>query len=212
MAMTKGNTTMELYNRQFSRGTLNPTHLLEAATTYVSNDMHHAINKVLGDSEQEQMVFWVEEVYPALSELSPEGYYFGNTDGDGSDIGWWKIDPDEFYPSIDEQSCYTLVKKQFDYSYHKMFIIEKAGSHDPWKYRTQLDIESVILDKDLYANDIALLCRYEDEHVGSCEDREKEMLTQMMDYQSTQDEQFQYDFVNWWQSHGFAERAQRYHL
>lgn len=30
-----------------------------------------------------------------LNELAPEGYYFGAHEGDGSDFGYWPIDPDD---------------------------------------------------------------------------------------------------------------------
>ena len=40
--------------------------------------------------------FWVlEGLYDAINEFLPEGYYFGATEGDGSDFGVWEIEEEE---------------------------------------------------------------------------------------------------------------------
>ncbi len=34
----------------------------------------------------------VEGLMNHLSDMAPEGVYFGNTEGDGSDFGWWEVE------------------------------------------------------------------------------------------------------------------------
>ena len=36
-----------------------------------------------------------EALYDALNDCAPDGWYFGNTEGDGSDYGFWAIEPEE---------------------------------------------------------------------------------------------------------------------
>ena len=46
------------------------------------------------DNTREMASDLVEELFDALDSLSPPGYYFGATEGDGSDFGFWK-NPEE---------------------------------------------------------------------------------------------------------------------
>ncbi len=93
--ITYGNRKMA--NVSFSHGTLNPVHLLQTAIKYVPAE---TANKILAElrkeqTEEQMMVLselWLGRVYDELSLLAPEGYYFGPTEGDGSDIGWWKAE------------------------------------------------------------------------------------------------------------------------
>ena len=33
-----------------------------------------------------------EDIWDAMNEIAPDGYYFGASDGDGADYGYWKVD------------------------------------------------------------------------------------------------------------------------
>lgn len=84
-------------NVSFSHGTLNPTHLLQKALRYVPVETADVILTELRKEQTEEQIIvlselWHERVYDELSLLAPEGYYFGPTEGDGSDIGWWKVE------------------------------------------------------------------------------------------------------------------------
>lgn len=43
------------------------------------------------DSEEVSM-FLYETLWGYMEDMSPEGYYFGNTEGDGSDYGYWPLE------------------------------------------------------------------------------------------------------------------------
>ena len=39
---------------------------------------------------EERAVELTDDMFDALDSISPEGYYFGNSAGDGSCFGWWE--------------------------------------------------------------------------------------------------------------------------
>ena len=87
---------MELQNKQFSHGTLNPFHLLSYALAYpLDEDIKNEI-RALDENNPEHdataCTLWHEVVYDKLCALSPDGYYFSSTEGDSSDLGWWSDD------------------------------------------------------------------------------------------------------------------------
>jgi len=101
----------------FSRATLNPIHLIERALTVVDGwgiseeqpMLVEEANKILEEDRREEDdkridddVFhtrvghiW-DDLRGWMERIAPRGYYFGSTEGDGSDIGWWKEPPDEY--------------------------------------------------------------------------------------------------------------------
>jgi len=50
--------------------------------------------EVPDDVQGEISSFLSEELFQKLSEVSPDGFYFGSHPGDGSDYGWWEVDND----------------------------------------------------------------------------------------------------------------------
>jgi hypothetical protein len=49
------------------------------------------------DSDVRETVGYLvwEALYDALNDCAPDGMYFGNTEGDGSDYGFWALEPEE---------------------------------------------------------------------------------------------------------------------
>lgn len=79
----------------FSQRTLNPYHLLAAAlpfadefddTKTIGPDIRHCLN-----TEGDATLLWAEVVEPFLASFAHPDAYFGPTEGDASDIGWWPI-------------------------------------------------------------------------------------------------------------------------
>lgn len=87
----------KLSGKQFSHGTLNPTHLLEASLEYLTReDILQEVRAELAKPKSTDHFFvlsalWEEVVLDELIKMAPLNHYFGPTEGDGSDIGWWPI-------------------------------------------------------------------------------------------------------------------------
>ena len=47
------------------------------------------------DEELEMAPYLLEELFDALADLAPEDVYFGASEGDGSDFGFWAVEPEE---------------------------------------------------------------------------------------------------------------------
>jgi hypothetical protein len=91
---------MKYANKQFSHGTLNPRHLLVISLDFIKDvaDLLSEVKDVLrkaaylshADEWHELTEMWMT-VFEYLETLAEDGYYFGCTEGDGSDIGWWQV-------------------------------------------------------------------------------------------------------------------------
>lgn len=92
---------MKFSNVQFSHGTLHPRHLLQRSVEYLeffgNEDLLEDVKAVLEKGEEyspelfAEMSFVWEDIYDYFNEQAADGYYFGCTEGDGSDIGWWRL-------------------------------------------------------------------------------------------------------------------------
>ena len=75
-----------------SHGTLNPDHLIPVFEKELERVAPEAMARMKALNEATYMVDpaeYVDELMQALDDKAPEGMYFGNTEGDGSDFGWW---------------------------------------------------------------------------------------------------------------------------
>lgn len=50
---------------------------------------------LLSEKEEEAQMFLNEELFDFLSDIAPDGYYFGNTEGDGACFGFFKYKEEE---------------------------------------------------------------------------------------------------------------------
>lgn len=46
------------------------------------------------DERAEYARIYLDDLTDALSNLAPEGWYFGSLEGDGADFGFWPIEPE----------------------------------------------------------------------------------------------------------------------
>jgi hypothetical protein len=87
-------------NQTFSNGTLNPLHLIEFAIPYIDPVSEKKLLKdieitVFSEIDEDAAVLWNEEVIPYLDSIAPPNTYFGSTEGNGSELGWWKYEEEE---------------------------------------------------------------------------------------------------------------------
>lgn len=47
---------------------------------------------ITDEKQYEADEIWNEDIFNYLNEISPSGYYFGSSDGDGSCFGWFKYE------------------------------------------------------------------------------------------------------------------------
>ena len=47
------------------------------------------------DPDSDDAGYILEELFDTLNEYAPEGSYFGAHEGDGSDFGFWPLDPEQ---------------------------------------------------------------------------------------------------------------------
>ena len=95
--------------------------------------------------QQELAPHLLEDLFNELQGIAPPGSHFGSHEGDGSDYGFWLIDPDEFAPDIEipppwaeaiKLGAYDLEKKlddamaeyeSFQYDWLVAMVTRKTG-------------------------------------------------------------------------------------
>jgi hypothetical protein len=68
---------------------------LEKLPTYYNQ--YHGNVEISNSKMEEASMIWNEDIYNYFNAISPNGYYFGSSEGDGALIGWWKIEEGEAY-------------------------------------------------------------------------------------------------------------------
>jgi len=70
----------------------------------------HALHVRLDISgyEDERAVYIIEDLTDALNDLAPEGIYFGASEGDGAEFGFWQADPEDQDDYLDEQTALAV--------------------------------------------------------------------------------------------------------
>src|SRR5206468_6757772 len=56
---------------------------------------YHGMCKVAEDKQIEASEIWNEDVFNLFNNISPEGFSFGSSEGDGACIGWFKYEYEE---------------------------------------------------------------------------------------------------------------------
>jgi len=79
------------------------------------------------EHQREQAPHLLEDLFNALQEIAPPGSHFGSHPGDGSDYGFWLIDPDEFAPDIDIPPTWAEAIKLGSYDLEKKLDDGMAG-------------------------------------------------------------------------------------
>lgn len=94
----------DLRDQSVSHGTMHPKHLipvfLDVLKTYAPEKYNAYVKENpevldLDGIDDETLGYVVEELFDKLNEIAPDGTYFGSHLGDGSDYGFWSVDPDE---------------------------------------------------------------------------------------------------------------------
>jgi hypothetical protein len=68
-----------------------PMLFTELGTGSLVADVYYGA-EIKEDKREEAEYIWNEDVYNLFSELSPNGYYFGSSEGDGACIGWFRLE------------------------------------------------------------------------------------------------------------------------
>jgi hypothetical protein len=208
---------MRFANKQFSTATLNPEHLLECALDYIDDATAVAeIKKVLADPQNNEWSaseHWNEVVFNILEQKSEYGYYFGSTEGNGSDIGWWPLQDHNIPENWNASKKYCLqVVLPPESSPTKVMVVE-CGDNNGWSNRAQFSNKEWVLNPFLKAEHITELCRYEDIDEAMRINRECDILADMLEYALEQDDnEFMENFSVWFEAHGFSTRAKLFNL
>lgn len=56
------------------------------------NEDGYALRAYTDDARGEDFGYMLEDLFDALGEIAPEGFYFGAHPGDGSDFGFWPVE------------------------------------------------------------------------------------------------------------------------
>lgn len=82
-------------NESFSNGTLNPMDLIEIAKQYIDPVNEKKLLKdieitIFSEIDEDAADLWSQDIVPYLDSIAPPNTYFGATEGNGSELGWWE--------------------------------------------------------------------------------------------------------------------------
>lgn len=207
---------MRFANKQFSTATLNPEHLLSCALEYLDDPTYvEVIKNILSGQEKYWSAeeYWAEIVFEKLSSFAEEGYCFSSTEGNGSEIGWWPLlgynIPENWNAS--KNYCLEVVLPP-ESSPTKVIVVEGGDRNNGWVNRAQFSNKQWILNPFLKAEHVTELARYEDIEESVRDNREYNILKEMMEYASQEDVVFMEEFSVWFEAHGFSARAKSFNL
>lgn len=100
-----------------SDGTLNLTHLLPKAYDLMLSynlqtnlkkeiesvftalptfhNQYYGETEIIEDKMEDAVYLWNEDIFNYFNNISPNGYYFGSSEGDGACLGWFKYEENE---------------------------------------------------------------------------------------------------------------------
>lgn len=87
----------------------------------------------VSDKGLEQVDYYVEALFDALNDVAPEGCYFGASEDDGSDYGFWQVQEDEdedAEATEPQEDDYTTTDHIHWYQYGQL-VLTTADSNDP---------------------------------------------------------------------------------
>ena len=88
-------------NTTVSRATLNPAHLIPTFLDVLKDTPEYTqivIPAYVMEDDQadywysDEAAYLLEELFYTLESYAPDGYYFGCTEGDASDFGFWEVE------------------------------------------------------------------------------------------------------------------------
>ena len=56
----------------------------------------HGLIKIPTEKQEEASYLWNEDIFNYFNNISPNGYYFGSSEGDGACIAWFKVEQEDY--------------------------------------------------------------------------------------------------------------------
>lgn len=93
----------------------------------------------------------IDELLDALNTHSPDGWYFGNSEGDGSDFGWWRIEDTNDDLGIISEENHIFTWQEEDLIGFKLYLYD--GGRTGEFGRTYLGYQFVMKGEAIFEGD-----------------------------------------------------------